>query len=171
MAATGNDRLFGVGGNDEMHGEDGNDLIYGGLGNDQISAGNGNDNVVGDQGADVISAGNGIDRLNGGAGADQFHLWDDDAQADTLVFAAGDSGLTVGTIDYVEGFQSGQDKIDLRAFGHMVYTSLNFTGGGTASAYYDGDYLRIDGDGNGVTDMMVQFAWTDNLTSGDFLLA
>ncbi len=88
-----------------------------------------------------------------------------------IVFKPGDSGRTAGTIDLVEGFDQGVDVIDLRGFGPMRFAELDFTGGGKASCYYDGRYLRIDQDGDRATDMMVKLAWVDDLKASDFVLA
>jgi len=107
--------------------------------------------------------------LTGGGGLDRFYLWENKRGTDTLVFRAGDSGMTADTIDVVEGFRSGSDKIDLRAYGPMALAQLDYLGGGQASCYYDGTYLRIDGNGDGATDMMVSFRWVSTMAAEDFL--
>lgn len=159
---TGDDKVYGDAGGDRIHGDAGNDALYGGDGNDQIS---------GDDGSDTISGGEGGDVLNGGAGADHFQLWESVAAVDQLVFALGDSGIVAASIDQVEGFVSGHDIIDLRAFGSMSFQEIDFAGGGQASCYYDGTYLRIDANGDRANDMSVQFMWTGSLTAADFLFA
>ncbi|THD82216.1 calcium-binding protein [Aliigemmobacter aestuarii] len=186
---TGNDAMWGDAGADTLHGDEGadriagglgNDLVYGGDGNDRIRGQAGNDSLIGSDGADSLSGGDGRDslyggegpdRLDGGAGADGIYLWEDRAAADTLVFTPGDSGRTNGTIDLVEGFVPGQDRIDLTAFGAMRITDLTHTGNGRASAFFDGTHLRIDRNGDGATDMMVEFTWVDDLRASDFILA
>lgn len=195
---AGNDTLYGQEGTDALSGDDGDDLIYGGEMRDTLRGGAGQDTLSGDQdndillgddgaddlrggdgadqlrggdGADKLSGGAGADVLNGGAGADKFYLWEDVAACDTLVFRAGDSGKTRATIDSVEGFKSGIDKIDLRSFAGMLFEDLDYRGGGTASAYHDGRHLRIDGNGDGVTDMIIEFKWVSELVAGDFLFA
>jgi Ca2+-binding RTX toxin-like protein len=161
-AGIGNDSLYGEIGNDTLWGEDGrdtlfggdgvdtlgggnqSDLLYGGTGNDTLRGENADDWLFGDVGNDNLSGGEGIDRLRGGAGADKLTLYENIKAVDTLFFAAGDSGKTWATIDSVEGFQSGSDKIDLRAMGPMTFAELDYVAGGNRSCYYDGHFLRVD---------------------------
>ena len=164
------DRLDGGLGNDVVYGNSGNDKINGGAGNDELNGGYGNDYIFGGGGHDKLYAGEGTDLLRGGFGVDTIHLWDSTAAVDTLIFAPGESGRTLGTIDTVEGFTVGEDKIDLKAFGPMTFEGIDFAGGG-ASCYYDGRYLRIDSDGDRATDMMVAFKWVDDIGASDLLLA
>jgi Ca2+-binding RTX toxin-like protein len=184
---SGDDRLTGGAGRDTVQGDDGRDRLAGGSeadlltggagadrlrgedGHDTLSGGDGNDRLAGGRGRDEVHGGNGADVLAGNGGADRFLLWQEDAARDTLVFAPGDSGRSPGEIDRVEGFRSGEDRIDLTAFGAMRLAGLDYLGGGRASAYYDGTWLRIDGNGDGATDMMVEFAWVDSLRASDFL--
>lgn len=195
---AGNDTLYGQEGADVLAGDDGDDLIYGGemrdvlrggagddtlagdadsdalsgeAGSDELHGGDGADRLSGGDGADTLSGGAGADVLNGGAGADKFYLWESVDACDTLVFRAGDSGKTRATIDSVEGFDTGIDKIDLRSFAGMVFEDLDYRGGGTASVYHDGRHLRIDGNGDGVTDMIIEFKWVSQLVADDFLFA
>ena len=65
MGGTGDDILNGNFGNDTVFGGSGNNLIRGGKGNDYLIGGEGNDTLIGDFGADV---------LVGGPGADLFVL-------------------------------------------------------------------------------------------------
>lgn len=187
--AEGNDSLGGGGWNDVIYGEEGNDTIDGGAGADQMNGGDGNDRIEGGSGNDALhgsdgidilrgedgnddlSGGNGADHLSGGRGADTIQLWEQMDARDTLYFAPGDSGRTAETIDTVEGFDSGIDKINLASFGAMTFERLDFRAGGHASCYYDGTLLRIDGNGDGATDMMVAFAWVEELRAGDFIFA
>lgn len=168
---AGNDRIDGGDGIDTVAGDDGTDWLNGGLGNDKIYGGAGGDLLHGNEGADEISGGEGSDVIAGDAGADLVTLWENTQSRDTLVFRTGDSGKTRATIDTVEGFESGIDKIDLRSFKGMEFADLDYTGGGTASCYHDGRYLRIDGNGDAVTDMIIAFKWVDKLVAGDFLFA
>lgn len=170
MGDSGNDAIYGGAGGDEIGGGEGNDLAYGGTGEDVLYGQDGKDRLFGGDGADTLYGGNGADTLRGDAGADAFKLWEETAARDTLAFRAGDSGRTEASIDIVEGFQSGSDKIDLRALGPMTFEKLDYQGGGDASCYYDGRHLRIDTDGNGATDMMISFKWVDTLRVDDFIL-
>lgn len=168
-ADEGNDRAFGEDGDDQLHGSDGTDYLIGGAGNDGLHGGDHRDTLSGGDGNDTIRGGEAGDVLLGGKGQDLFTLWESVEARDVLVFSEGDSGRTRATIDRVEGFQAGIDKINLRSFGSMTFEDIDFSGAG-ASAYYDGRYLRIDVNGDRAVDMMVEFAWVDALTATDFLL-
>lgn len=165
------DRLQGGDGADTLSGDGAGDRIWGGAGEDALYGGEGDDVLVGDAGRDVLSGGAGADSLTGGAGADRITLWEEVQSRDTLVFRAGDSGKTASSIDQIEGFVSGTDKIDLRAFAGMVFEGLDYRGGGTASCYFDGRHLRLDTNGDAATDMIIAFKWVDELVAGDFLFA
>lgn len=168
---TGADKLDGGRDEDLLYGDQGDDIMSGSDGNDHLWGGDGSDRLDGGKGNDELNGGNGADILKGDAGADVFCLWDEDGASDRVVITPGDSGRTRATIDRVEGFQSGEDLIDLRSFGPMTFEDLDFAGGGRASAYYDGHYLRIDADGDRATDLIVQFMWVNELAAQDFLLA
>jgi Ca2+-binding RTX toxin-like protein len=167
----GDDQLAGGNGDDLLQGSDGRDLINAGAGNDRLYGGDGIDVLYGMEGDDTISGGEGRDVIRGGTGRDLITLWEDVAAVDTLVFAPGESGRTRATIDRVEGFETGSDRIDLRSFGHMTYEDIDFAGAGQASCYYDGHYLRIDSNGDRAVDMMIEFAWVNELAAGDLMLA
>jgi Ca2+-binding RTX toxin-like protein len=155
------DRLDGGADNDTLRGEAGFDEVMGSDGGDQLYGGGGNDSLWGGAGADYIA---------GGTGADEISLWEQWAMRDTVVLAPGDSGRTPGTIDVVEGFAPGKDKINLVAFGEMRFGAIDFTGGG-ASCYFDGDHLRIDANGDRATDMLVELRYVDELAASDFVFA
>jgi hypothetical protein len=63
------------------------------------------------------------------------------------------------------------DKIDLSGLGPMRLQPLDFAGGGKASCYFDGNYLRIDTNGDRASDMIIEFLYVDQLRAGDFILA
>jgi len=71
---TGNDRLFGGAGDDELYGGIGNDRLFGGAGNDRLKGEDGENVLVGGAGDDSLQS-NGSDRLTGGAGSDTFVFW------------------------------------------------------------------------------------------------
>lgn len=177
---AGNDTLSGEDGNDLLAGDDGDDRLYGGNDRDRMAGGQGHDLLdggrqadvlTGDDGNDTLNGSEGADHLTGGTGADLFQMWEKRATADVLHFAPGDSGITRATIDRVEGFQTGTDKIDLRAFGPLVRADLDFIGEGQGSFLYDGRHLRIDSDGDRRVDMIIGFSWIEDLPDSDFLLA
>ena len=84
-----------------LEGRAGNDTLYGGPGggDDLMLGGAGDDTIYGGQGEDTLNGGTGDDLLTGGPGADTF------------VFAPGYGE------DTIRDFISGEDRIDLRAFG------------------------------------------------------
>ncbi|HEV2817907.1 MAG TPA: calcium-binding protein [Allosphingosinicella sp.] len=77
-------------------------VVNGGAGQDVLVGGSAADSLDGGDGNDWIQGGGGADTLAGGAGADRF-----------VIAAAGDS--TAAAADTINGFESGSDKIDLRA--------------------------------------------------------
>lgn len=168
---NGDDLLLGGAGADAIMADAGADKLDGGTGDDDLSGGEGADLVFGGDGADEMSGGAGRDVLRGGAGVDLFQLWEENQVSDTIIFKAGDSGRTRSTIDKVESFEAGFDKINLASFGPMTLQDLDYRGGGEASCYYDGRHLRIDVDGDRATDMIVQFVYVEALTAGDFIFA
>ncbi len=167
----GTDTVVGGTGDDELAGEGGNDVVNGCAGNDDIDGNSGNDVLSGGAGNDSLCGGEGADTLQGNAGGDSFDLWEDVQARDVLVFAAGDAGKTRATIDHVEGFESGVDKIDLHAFAGMTFEDMDFADGSNPSCFFDGRYLRIDSNGDGRCDMIVEFKYQDQLTVDDFILA
>ena len=66
----GNNRIYGLGGNDTISGGNLNDWIDGGTGNDSIAGAAGNDQLLGGLGADVLTGEAGDDTLFGGEGGD-----------------------------------------------------------------------------------------------------
>lgn len=166
---TGHDWVYGGAGNDDAHGDAGNDRMWGGAGADSLAGGNGSDRLWGDAGQDELVGGEHSDRIDGGAGADKIYLWEEVQKPDVVVFRLGDSGVSPDEIDWVEGFKSGQDKIDLRSLGPMQYRADDYRGGGLASCYYSEETLLIDANGDGQTDMKIIFRYTPDLRAGDFL--
>jgi Ca2+-binding RTX toxin-like protein len=85
--------LFGLDGNDVIHGtvvDDlidggaGNDSLYGYSGNDNLRGGAGNDFLDGNAGSDTIDGNDGVDIMIGGAGNDWFVFQGDLANTDTV---------------------------------------------------------------------------------------
>ncbi len=170
-SGIGSDNVAGGAGADTIHGGRGADRLAGGDGNDTIGGGDHNDRIEGGAGNDKLSGGEGSDYFIAGAGADTIDMWESVKRQDKIYLAPGDSGMSMGTIDIINGFTSGEDKIDLRKFGHLSYATLDFKGNGVGSVYYDGHYLRIDADGDRSTDMIVEFSWLNKLAYSDLILA
>jgi len=166
---VGNDLLIGGIGNDTMGGDVGADRLEGGANNDQLSGGQGNDVMLGETGNDKVSGGEGSDIIRGGFGADEISLWEQTQVRDAVFFSAGESGKTLATIDHVDGFRSGVDKIYLTGAAGMQFETLDYQGGGVKSCYYDGHYLRVDSTGDAVTDMIIEFRYLEALRVTDFV--
>ena len=167
----GSDKVEGGAGTDTINGNAGTDRISGGAGNDAISGGANSDWIDGGAGNDKLSGGEGSDYIVAGTGNDVIELWENAKRQDKIVFAPGDSGISESTIDLVNGFTSGEDKVDLKAFGHLTFATIDFKNNGEGSVYYDGHYLRIDADGDRATDMMIEFNWLNKLVASDLILA
>ncbi|SHF31962.1 D-alanyl-D-alanine carboxypeptidase [Litoreibacter ascidiaceicola] len=69
---AGDDHLIGRRGDDTILGDEGDDNIAGNRGNDYLSGGNGNDNISGGRGDDWLDGGSGDDLLRGGRGDDNL---------------------------------------------------------------------------------------------------
>jgi Ca2+-binding RTX toxin-like protein len=125
--------------------------------------------LIGNSGANFLDGKGGMDVLVGGHGAD------------TLAFT---SALGAGNVDWVEGFQSGIDKIALSntLFGAIAPGALAAGAFATGSAAHDGDdrivydsatgALYYDSDGTGAA-AQVQFATLNPgtaLNASDFIL-
>ncbi|WP_177208384.1 calcium-binding protein [Tropicimonas isoalkanivorans] len=81
---TGEDRLFGYGGDDHLSGNSGDNRIFGGTGSDEAYGNQGDDILFGQRGADEIYGGYGNDTIIGGCGDD---IIDGGAGADTVIFS------------------------------------------------------------------------------------
>lgn len=97
---TGDDLIYGQGGDDTIDGGADSDSVYGGTGNDTITdSGTTSDYIEGGSGDDEINAGDGADTVYGGTGADSVF---GEGGSDTLFGGAGD--------DYLDG-DGGNDTI------------------------------------------------------------
>ena len=117
-------------------------FLYGGAGNDTLIGGGGNDTLIGGAGADT---------LTGGAGMDSF------------VFNA-ISDSTLAAPDHITDFQTGIDKLDLRALhtGPSDTVSEQVINGST--------YVYVDQGGNGSNDFLVVLDHiTTAIPSSDYL--
>ncbi|MCU0839302.1 MAG: M10 family metallopeptidase C-terminal domain-containing protein, partial [Rhodospirillales bacterium] len=130
--------------------------------------GNSGDNVLdGKAGNDVIVGGAGADTMTGGAGTDRF-----------VYNALSDSGVGPDPLDQITDFTSGQDKIDLSAFGLGSITVVGaFTGSGDLEAVLENGILSLDiadsgglGVGDGVSDLDIDMTVLASITEDDFIL-
>jgi len=93
---AGNDRLLrGSSGNDRISGGDGTDDLQGQEGDDVLDGGPGNDTIAGSAGNDTITGGPGADSMNGSYGNDVFYAHD--GEADTLI--SGGPGIDTAYYD------------------------------------------------------------------------
>lgn len=189
VGEAGDDHVEGGLGNDTLFGSVGRDYLLGGMGADQIYGGDDADTLIGESGDDYLSGGAGSDTLFGGlgrdflvgdagddklygedgddtiVGADGNDLIDGGAGNDTLFGSAGRdvfrfAGSNLGT-DFLADFESGIDKIDLRAFAIGDAQVSRTTAGNNT-------LVSIDTDRNGHADLFVTVAGT-TLQPADFL--
>jgi serralysin len=174
---AGNDRLAGQDGNDRLFGNLGNDFLDGGAGNDGLYGGIGNDVMFGGDGLDYLNGGNGVDQMNGGLGAD---LFDYDAITD--------SGVALGTIDIISGFQNVPfllgfiDRIDLRTIDANPFVALDqaflfrdnlgFNGIGQVRWFNaaGNTFVELNTDQDAIPEMRIQLNGVYNLDAVDFVL-
>jgi Ca2+-binding RTX toxin-like protein len=158
------DTFKGSTANDFFEGFDGNDLILGNKGQDDLLGGKGND---------TINGGLNNDTMNGGTGADHFRF----------------NSKLGGNVDYIEGFSSSSDTIELD---NAIFKGIGNAGdtlsGAKFKVYNSGDKLdatdRIfyiqcsgdlwyDADGSGTDHGAVKFAHLESsptITAADFLI-
>ena len=110
---AGNDIIDGGDGNDTLIGNTGNDTLYGGLNVDTLDGGAGEDWLYGGDSTDTLLGQAGIDMLIGGTGRDTMT---GGSEADTFVFAFGDTSATSGFVDTITDFATAFDRIDIDAF-------------------------------------------------------
>lgn len=158
-----NNTLVGNASANVLRGEAGNDYIAGGGGNDTLYGGDGNDTLVGGAGAD---------RLIGGAGADRF-----------VFQSISDSPVGPALRDTIEGFDHGQDRINLAAIdanlgaaGDQAFTFIGTAGfSGVAgqlrySVYGEVCLVGADVNGDRVADFQIAVSGTTWMTGTDFIL-
>ncbi len=167
----GNDTIRGGKGNDDLVGGDGDDDLRGGRGHDDLSGGNGNDILSGNGGNDTLLGGAGDDILIGGIGQDDLTGGDGE---DVFMFRNASHSTDVPNADHITDFAIGEDLIDLSGFvGEFAFVTGAFTGTGAEVRITTGggnSRVRIDLDGDGVTDMNIIVEGVMGLTAADFLL-
>jgi len=105
----GDDDIDGGSGKDKIHGHDGDDTLNGGDGGDKIDGGDGDDTITGGGGKDKIGGGDGDDDIDGGDGGDKI---DGDDGNDTIRGMAGRDKIRGGDGD--DDLEGGDDDDDLR---------------------------------------------------------
>lgn len=145
LGGRGNDKLDGGEGNDFVDGDDGNDKLFGQAGDDDLIGGGGNDHLDGGAGNDLLDGGDGNDKLTGGEGDDVIDGGDGNdniiagSGLNTVLAGRGNDKITAGDdADLIEG-GDGNDKV--------------FSGGGDDEIYGDdGKDVIKAGDGNDYID-------------------
>jgi hypothetical protein len=151
----GQDQLLGNAGNDVLKGGKGKDYLDGGTGDDKLKGGNnrdvliggrGNDILIGDKGKDILIGGKGNDIIKGGKGIDMVTYKSLREGKDTLI-----------------KFNVSQDVIDLRD----IFSNIAFSATSSFKQFQNyidfiqvgnGTELRIDQDGNGLSNQTVTLA-------------
>lgn len=154
------------------------EILVGNTGGNWLDGGGGNDRLVGKEGDDLMIGGTGRDTLSGGEGADVF-----------VYTATSDSRAGRDARDFINGFDHGQDKIDLSFVdastvhgGHQSFDFIGndaFSGTGATSAgelryfTFGGRSINIveaDTNGDGQADMQIFINQTHWMTGTDFIL-
>lgn len=91
---SGNEYIYGAGGDEDIYGGSGNYTIYVGNGDSQVETGSGNTIVYGGTGNDSIVAGAGTDSIETGGGNTYVYAGDGNS---TVTVGAGDDTLEAGT--------------------------------------------------------------------------
>jgi hypothetical protein len=110
---------------------------------------------IGGSGDDILTTGAAVGVVEGGAGADTINIL---GGAKTVVIGEGDTGITLATIDVINGFLSLTDTL---AFGLADGNVTNFLDGGISSGYVDA--LT---NANTAFDGTVQYFFSDDTTNG-----
>ena len=150
------------------------EALVGNRGGNLLDGSGGNDLINGKEGGDILIGGRGADTLVGEAGADVFrylsHL---------------DSPAGASTRDFINGFEHGQDKIDLTALDGNLSTAARegfrfisgqaFSGsaGEIRSFSWGGNnfnLVEIDLTGNAEADMQIFINQTAQMYASDFLV-
>jgi len=175
LGTAGDDSLYGyTNGDNRIFGLEGNDDLHGNSGNDYINGGNGNDSLYGQSGNDTLQGGLGKDTFTGGTGADTFKF--------TTV---ADSAVSATLRDIIKDFKSSEaDKIDLSVIDADINTAsddafTNIAVGGTFSGnlttktlYFDtlAKVLYGNIDSNLQADFSIQLTAVTSLSATDLIL-
>lgn len=160
-----------------VRGGEGNDQLRGGAGADVLDGGHGTDRLSGGSGNDQLAGGTGGDVLDGGAGADFFVF----THSSDSIFVRRSDGYKV-LPDVIEGFVSGEDRIDLSAIDAVASSAGDdpFTLIGTGAFTGRAGELRVemrdgyafisgDVDGDSVADLLI-IVQTPVMQPGDVIL-
>ncbi|WP_454630035.1 calcium-binding protein [Bradyrhizobium cenepequi] len=144
---SGDDTVYGGGGNDLITGGHGDSSLFGGAGNDSIYGGSGNDTLDGGSGNDYLRAGTGAQSLVGGDGNDL--LRDFTSGHSTLSGGSGNDTLVGVQGDVLQG-DGGNDQLWL--YGGAAGANSTLQGGNGNDSFHvqthTGNDTIIGGNGN-----------------------
>jgi Ca2+-binding RTX toxin-like protein len=148
LGSKADNKLWGMGGKDDVVGFKGDDRLFGGNGEDYLSGGNGKDELTG---------GKGKDHLEGGGGNDLF------------IFADVNEMGKGGKADIIEDFENG-DKIDLSGAGSFTYINDQDFNNVAGELRFEDGVLQGDVDGDGNADFEIKVKDVNSLQDSDFAL-
>ena len=157
---SGDDKIYGRGGNDEIHGGSGVNQLYGGGGRDTFYEGSGDSLVKGGAGNDTIFNGGGSDVFDGGTGVDTLVTDVSGFAFNTVLLdlGAGTHGRLNSTIgqDTVAGIEN------FTVFGDWDVQAI----GDAANNVFKSDTGSDTVTGNGGNDTLISGAGKDKLLGG-----
>jgi Ca2+-binding RTX toxin-like protein len=153
---------MGTAGHDELSGAAAGDTINGLAGNDTLSGGVGSDRLIGGTGQDMLSGGSG---------------------KDTFCFNAVSESGSSKTVDMINDFVRGEDKIDFslidantNSMGNQPFVFISDTkfskAAGQVRAFSANGVTEVHGDvnGDGRVDICVKLSGIFHLSAQDFIL-
>ena len=148
LGDTGDDILWGLGGNDDLNAGEGNNRLMGGAGNDTLRSGEGSDWLDGGPGTDTVYVSYGNDTLWGGAGRDMLRF-------DTV---SGLAGVTANLTTSKASFMDQDEMLTVFGFEDILSTPYAdaLTGNALANSFM----------GGGGADMLLGGEGADTLTGG-----
>lgn len=170
---AGDDTLIGGANDDTIYGGQGDDNINGNVGNDLMKGNDGDDSIVGEGGKDTLKGGDGDDTLVGGRKQDILLGGEG---ADVFVFESADQSAVDGTRDQIRDFEIGVDVIDVSLLGVTSFIGTDaFTASHTPELRLDeksdgSTTIRIDVDGDGLSDSTIKVTNAVGLGVDDFIL-
>jgi Ca2+-binding RTX toxin-like protein len=148
--------------------------LVGNSGDNQLDGSGGNDRINGKDGDDVLIGGAGADTLVGEAGADIFRF-----------NAVSDSRAGAASRDFINGFVTGEDRINLSQIdanstlaGNQAFSFVGdsaFSGSAGELRFFTfggGNYniVEVDVNGDRIADMQIFVNLTNQMVSSDFIL-
>lgn len=155
---AGNDRIYGVAGNNFLRGGKGEDFIMGGTGDDILNGNFGNDTVFGGGGNNLIRGGKGNDYLMGGDGNDTLI---GDFGADVLLGGPG-GDLFVLRRETADGVVDPQFADHILDFNPAQGDRIGLTGGLTQNDILYRGVIDANGDGQ-MNDAVIQLKETNEI--------